>query len=43
MQANGFSTRYAVGDGGAAASGCRATSGHRADALNPSSKPFWKE
>jgi len=50
MQANGFSIRYADGDGGAA--GITSSPGlgermprgiTRADALYPSSKPFWKE
>ena len=52
MQANGFSIRYADGGGGAA--GITSSPGldermprdigiTRADALCPSSKPFWKE
>jgi len=52
MQANGFSIRYADGGGGAA--GITRSPGldermprdiwvTRADALYPSSKPFWKE
>ena len=52
MQANGFLTRYADGGGGAA--GITSSPGldermpcdigiTRADALYPSSKPFWKE
>jgi hypothetical protein len=52
MQANGFSTRYADGGGGAAGITSSPALEKRmprdigitgADALYPSSKPFWKE